>query len=82
MGLEMDNNNIGELVEEYSQELTTEKLMELHWVSQQEAVEKSLSEEEKNRKEDLSSVLAVKQCRKVDETSRSNPAHSRGKIIT
>ena len=35
-----------ELVEEHSQELTTEELMELHCVSQQEVVEESLSEEE------------------------------------
>ncbi|PNF34534.1 hypothetical protein B7P43_G10746 [Cryptotermes secundus] len=46
MGLEVDNNDIDELVEEQSQELTTEELMELHCVSQQEVVEESLSEEE------------------------------------
>ncbi|PNF32747.1 hypothetical protein B7P43_G11578 [Cryptotermes secundus] len=46
MGLEVDNNDTDELVEEHSQELTTEELMELHCVSQQEAVEESLSEEE------------------------------------
>lgn len=39
MGLEVDNNDIDEFVEEHSQELTTEELMELHCVSQQEIVE-------------------------------------------
>ncbi|PNF30675.1 hypothetical protein B7P43_G06169 [Cryptotermes secundus] len=38
MGLEVDNNDIDELVEEHSQGLTTEELMELHCVSQQEVV--------------------------------------------
>lgn len=42
----MDNNYINELVEEYSQELTTEEFMELHCVSRQEVAEESLSEEE------------------------------------
>ncbi|GBM60473.1 hypothetical protein AVEN_239852-1 [Araneus ventricosus] len=45
-GLEVDNYDIDELVEEHSQELTTEELMELHCVSKQEVVEKSLSGEE------------------------------------
>ncbi|GBM12177.1 hypothetical protein AVEN_20990-1 [Araneus ventricosus] len=42
-GLEVDSNGIDELVEEHNQELTTEKLMELHCVSQQEVMEESLS---------------------------------------
>ncbi|GBO21750.1 hypothetical protein AVEN_37516-1 [Araneus ventricosus] len=46
MELEVDSNNIGELMEEHSQELTTEELMTLHCVSQQEIMEESLSEEE------------------------------------
>ncbi|GBM49476.1 hypothetical protein AVEN_142614-1 [Araneus ventricosus] len=40
--LEVDSNDI----DEQNQELTTEELMELHCVSQQESIEKSLSEEE------------------------------------
>ncbi|GBM92953.1 hypothetical protein AVEN_223643-1 [Araneus ventricosus] len=39
MGLELDNNNIDDLLEEHSQELTTEEFTELHCVSQQENVE-------------------------------------------
>ncbi|GBN31843.1 hypothetical protein AVEN_199288-1 [Araneus ventricosus] len=45
-GLEVDSNDIDELVEEHNQELTTEGLMELHCVSQQEVLKESLSEEE------------------------------------
>ncbi|XP_043259296.1 tigger transposable element-derived protein 1-like [Colletes gigas] len=37
--LEVDHNYIDELIEEHSQELTTEELMELHCASQQEGVE-------------------------------------------
>ncbi|GBM62440.1 hypothetical protein AVEN_76647-1 [Araneus ventricosus] len=46
MGLEMDKNDIDELVEEDSQELTTEDLKESHCVSRQEVVEETLSEKE------------------------------------
>ncbi|GBN54890.1 hypothetical protein AVEN_19155-1 [Araneus ventricosus] len=47
MGLEADSNDIDELEEEHGQELTTDELMKLHCVSQQEVVEESLSEVEK-----------------------------------
>ncbi|GBM49475.1 hypothetical protein AVEN_142613-1 [Araneus ventricosus] len=40
--LEVDSNDI----DEHNHELTTEELMELHCVSQQEVIEESLSEEE------------------------------------
>ncbi|GBM08269.1 Tigger transposable element-derived protein 1 [Araneus ventricosus] len=46
VGLEVDSNDIEQLVEEHNQELTTEELLELHRVSQQEVEEGSLSEEE------------------------------------
>ncbi|GBL83420.1 hypothetical protein AVEN_110718-1 [Araneus ventricosus] len=46
MGLEVDSNDIDELVEEHSHDLTNEELMELHCVSQQEVVKDSLPEEE------------------------------------
>ncbi|GBM50571.1 hypothetical protein AVEN_266788-1 [Araneus ventricosus] len=45
MGLEVDNNDIDEFVEEHSQELATKELMELHCISLQEVVEESSSEE-------------------------------------
>ncbi|GBL80014.1 hypothetical protein AVEN_78216-1, partial [Araneus ventricosus] len=44
-GLEVDNNGIDAPVEEHSQELTSEELMELHCVSQEEVMEESLWEE-------------------------------------
>ncbi|GBM84533.1 hypothetical protein AVEN_27407-1 [Araneus ventricosus] len=43
MELEVYTNDINELVEEHSKELTTEELMELQCVSQKEVVEESLS---------------------------------------
>ncbi|GBM46308.1 hypothetical protein AVEN_88002-1 [Araneus ventricosus] len=46
MELELDKNDIDELVEEQSQELTTEELTELYCVPQQELMEESLSEKE------------------------------------
>ncbi|GBM42961.1 hypothetical protein AVEN_51579-1 [Araneus ventricosus] len=45
MGLEVDNNDIDEFVEEHSQELITEELMEFYCVSLQKVVEESLSKE-------------------------------------
>ncbi|GBM08339.1 hypothetical protein AVEN_108346-1 [Araneus ventricosus] len=54
LGLEVEDN-IDELEEDHSQELTTEELMELHSVSQQEIVEESLSEKEEVTAKQLSS---------------------------
>lgn len=51
MGLEVDYSAI----EEHTQELTTEELMELHCVSQQEVLEESLSEEEEVKEKQQSS---------------------------
>lgn len=45
MWLEVDSNVIDELVEGHSQELTTEDLIELHSVSQQEVVDEISSGE-------------------------------------
>ncbi|GBM74455.1 hypothetical protein AVEN_18896-1 [Araneus ventricosus] len=45
MGLEVEND-IKKLEEAHSQELTTEEVTELHYVSQQEVLEESLSEEQ------------------------------------
>ncbi|GBL94442.1 hypothetical protein AVEN_235563-1 [Araneus ventricosus] len=43
MGLEVANNDIDELVEEHSQELATEELMELHLFYSKEVVEERSS---------------------------------------
>ncbi|PNF38634.1 hypothetical protein B7P43_G02310 [Cryptotermes secundus] len=71
MGLEVDNNDIDELVEEHSQELTTEDLMELHCVSQQEVLEESLSEEEKEVTAKQQSSGAIREMLKAWETFAS-----------
>ncbi|GBN60692.1 hypothetical protein AVEN_227264-1 [Araneus ventricosus] len=42
-GLGVDSNDIDELVEDHNQELTTEDLMELHCVSQQEVMEEKVT---------------------------------------
>ncbi|GBN19157.1 hypothetical protein AVEN_34251-1 [Araneus ventricosus] len=44
-GLEVDSYDIDEFVEEHNQDRSTEELMELHCVSQQEVMEESLTEE-------------------------------------
>ncbi|GBM36954.1 hypothetical protein AVEN_153906-1 [Araneus ventricosus] len=50
-GLEADSNDIDELVEEHNQELTTEELMDLHCISQQEVMEEIVqSTKAKNRR--------------------------------
>ncbi|GBL81685.1 hypothetical protein AVEN_93468-1 [Araneus ventricosus] len=54
-GLEVDSIHIDQLVEEHSQQLTTEEVMELHRVLQQEVMEESLSEEEEVTAEQKSS---------------------------
>ncbi|PNF21866.1 hypothetical protein B7P43_G05279 [Cryptotermes secundus] len=69
MGLEVNNNDIDELVEEHSQELSTEELMELHCVSQKEVVEESLSEEEVTAKQQSSG--AIREMLKAWETVAS-----------
>ncbi|PNF19045.1 hypothetical protein B7P43_G11706 [Cryptotermes secundus] len=71
MGLEVDNNDIDELVEKHSQELTTEELMEFHCVSQQEVVEKSLSEEEEEE-EDVTAKQQSFWCNKRNAESMGN----------
>ncbi|GBM28002.1 hypothetical protein AVEN_217902-1 [Araneus ventricosus] len=68
--LEVDSDDIDELVEEHNQELTTEKLMELHFVSQQEIMDESLSEEEEVTAKQQSSS-AIREMPKAWETDSS-----------
>lgn len=70
MGLEVDCSDIEELVEEHTQELTTEELMELHCVSQQEVLEESLSEEEEVTEKQQSSA-EIREMLKAWETVTS-----------
>ena len=72
MGLEVDNNDIDELVLEHRQELTTEKLMELYSVSQQEVVEKiSSGEEEVTASAEQQPSSAIREMLKAWETVSS-----------
>ncbi|GBN35957.1 hypothetical protein AVEN_54229-1 [Araneus ventricosus] len=71
--LEVNSNDIHlqglwklELVEEDYQELTTEELMELHCVSQEEVMEETLSEEEVTAKQQSS--VAIREMLKALET--------------
>ncbi|XP_023234054.1 uncharacterized protein LOC111633674 [Centruroides sculpturatus] len=68
MGLEAANNDIDELVEKHSQELTSEELTQLHFVSKQEVVE-TLSEEEITAKQQSSD--AIREMLKAWETVAS-----------
>jgi TnpA family transposase len=70
LGLEVNEADIQELVEEHEQELTTDELMDLHREQQQEIMEDiSSEEEEKKTEESLTSnkirefVKCGKQCK-------------------
>ena len=64
MGLEINEDNIQELVEEHGQELTTDKLMDLHREQQQEVMEEiSSAEEEKKVEESLASSEIREMCK-------------------
>ncbi|XP_071977828.1 methionine aminopeptidase 1D, mitochondrial isoform X1 [Engystomops pustulosus] len=52
MGLEVNEDDIEELVEEHGQELTTEELMDLHCEQQKEVMEVILTGKEEERSED------------------------------
>ncbi|KAG7163947.1 hypothetical protein Hamer_G014396 [Homarus americanus] len=51
MGLEVDDNDVEELVEEHSKELSTEELLELH-KEENETLKRSLTSEESGEDED------------------------------
>ncbi|GBL78100.1 hypothetical protein AVEN_143394-1 [Araneus ventricosus] len=80
-GLEVDSNDIGELVEEHSQELTTEELMELHCVSQQEVMEKSLSEEEKVTAKQQSSRTKKEMLKAWETVASDIEKHNSNKVV-
>lgn len=70
MGVEVDNNDIDELVEEQNRELTTDELMELHRVSQQEMME-SLSDKEDEVTTKQQSSSAIREMLKAWESVAS-----------
>ena len=55
LGLDVNKNDINELLEEHSQELTTEELMELQSISHQEDVDERLSVDEEDAAKQQSS---------------------------
>ena len=55
MGLEVDNADVDELIEEHTKELTTEELKELHKISHSEVMLELSSEEEVEPVEELTS---------------------------
>lgn len=64
IGLEVNEDDIQELVEEHGQELTTKELMDLHHEQQQEVMEEiSSTEEEKKVEESLTSNEIKKMCK-------------------
>ncbi|XP_005008025.1 tigger transposable element-derived protein 1-like [Cavia porcellus] len=69
MGLEVNEDDIQELIEEHGKELTTEELMDLHREQQQKVMEKSSSaeEEEKNGEE----TLTIRKICKMWETVKN-----------
>ncbi|GBO44640.1 hypothetical protein AVEN_175132-1 [Araneus ventricosus] len=71
MGLEVGNNGIVELIEEHSQDLTTEDLKEFHCDSQQAVVGESLSEKEKVTEKRQSSG-AIREMLKTWKTGASS----------
>ncbi|GBL95490.1 hypothetical protein AVEN_54099-1 [Araneus ventricosus] len=76
-GVEMDSNDIDALVEE----LTTEELMELNCVSQQEVMEESFSEEEEVTAKQRSSS-AIREMLEVWETIASYiEKHHTNKVV-
>ena len=70
LGLEVNEADIQELVEEHEQELTTDELMDLHCKQQQEIMEHISSEvEEKKTEESLTSNEIREMC-KMWETAK------------
>ncbi|GBO22366.1 hypothetical protein AVEN_32173-1, partial [Araneus ventricosus] len=67
--MKVDSKDIGELVEEQNQEMTTEELMQLHCISQREVIQERLSEEEVTPK--LQSSSAIRGVLKAWETVAS-----------
>ena len=71
MGLEVNDNDIQELVEEHDQDLTTDKLMDLHHEQLQEVMQEILSaeeEEEKKRREEPLTSNEIREMCKMWET--------------
>ncbi|GBO42969.1 hypothetical protein AVEN_46731-1 [Araneus ventricosus] len=71
MILEVDNNDIDDLMEEYSQDLTNEDLKQFHYNSQQAIVGESMQEKKKTTEKQQSSG-AIREMLKTWETGASS----------
>ncbi|GBO42972.1 hypothetical protein AVEN_131028-1 [Araneus ventricosus] len=71
MILEVDNNDIDELMEEHSQDLTTEDLKQFHCNSQQVVVGESIQEKKKTTEKRQSSG-AIREILKTWETGATS----------
>ncbi|XP_028668446.1 tigger transposable element-derived protein 1-like [Erpetoichthys calabaricus] len=67
MGLEVDNNDVEELVEEHSNELTTEELQHLQAEQEKNLAEDMSSEGEEEGKEEVPSSVIKEMCAKWGE---------------
>lgn len=82
MGLEVDEDDIQELVEEHGQELTTDELMDLHREQHQEVVEEISSEEEdKKTEESLSSNEIREMCKMWERVQNFVEKHHPNKAV-
>jgi hypothetical protein len=70
MGLEVNEDDIQELVEEHDQELTTDELMDLHHKQQQEVMEEVSSEEEEKKTEKSLTSIEIREVCKMWETAK------------
>lgn len=68
LGLEVNEADIQELVEEHEQELTTDELMDLHREQQQEIMEDISSEEEEKKTEESLTSNEIREMCKMWET--------------
>ncbi|XP_013365403.1 PREDICTED: tigger transposable element-derived protein 1-like [Chinchilla lanigera] len=65
LGLEVNEDDIQEMVEEHGQELTTEELMDLHRKQQQEVMEETSSAEEEEEERKVEESLPSNKIRKI-----------------
>ena len=83
MGLEVNEENIQDLVEEHGQRLTTNELMDLHHEPQQEFMEEILSteEEEKKVEEYLTSNEIRQMCKMWETVQNFIEKHHQNKAV-
>ena len=81
MGLEVNEEDIQELVEEHGQELTTDELMDLHREQQQKVMEEISSAEEKKAEESLTSDEIREMCKMWETVQNFVEKHHLNKAV-